>query len=190
MKKARKGFTLIELLVVIAIMGILGASVMISGQEATSAARAANIADGLEKASIAMMSYYAENCESIDATGVLPTTTGTGGDAKTTTAEDKIAAGANAYIKDANALIAYGTDDTKVVGKYAVKVVGTDMRKAEWWVVYTFDEDATGQNKIKAIMGNKAARMGLMKAVPTAINAAANPYDGAKDSNIVCMKVR
>ena len=84
MRKMRKGFTLIELLVVIAVMGILGTMAMVSGQEATDAARANNIADGLEKAAAAMMMYYSDNADIINTKG---------------TTIDAVRTGANAYLK-------------------------------------------------------------------------------------------
>ena len=106
MKKARKGFTLIELLVVIAIMGILGGMAMIGGQEAVNSAKGTRIVDGLEKGSAAMMSYYIDVHKDIDA--------GTEYD------KEKIATGANAYLKSDSELVS-----TDTAGKYSVTVDGT-----------------------------------------------------------------
>ncbi len=113
MRKMRKGFTLIELLVVIAVMGILGTMAMISGQEATDAARANNIADGLEKAAAAMMMYYSDNADSINENG---------------TTADAVTTGANAYLK--TKLVA-----TSAEGKYSVSIVGTGSA-AKWYAQY------------------------------------------------------
>ena len=52
-------------------MGILGATGMIAGQEATSAARATAIAENINKLASAMMMFYAENSDEVDRTGQI-----------------------------------------------------------------------------------------------------------------------
>ena len=160
MKKMRKGFTLLELLVVIGVMGILSSTAMIAGQQATDGARATTIAEGLEKAASAMMMYYADNAGDIAVNG--------------DTVADVIA-GANAYLKTADALV-----DTAAAGSYSVSLVG-DAPAQTWWIVYTLPTtDVAG---VGAILKNKITRMGLKKA------AAATPedYDGGAT---VAMQVR
>lgn len=158
MKTTRKGFTLVELLIVIGIMGILGGMAMIGGQEATDAAKATNIADNLEKASIAMMSYYADNSTAIDKNGA------------------KIAdvkKGAQAYLK--SNMLTEGTAGTASTtkGDYSVVLVTEDDATAKWFVAYTlFDQEANGN--VAKILENKATRLQLKK------DATASPaaYDG------------
>ncbi len=144
MKKMRKGFTLIELLVVIAIMGILGGMAMIGGQEATNAAKAARIIDGLEKGSAAMMSYYIDIHESMDKAG----SSGTAVDDAT------VVKGANAYLKSGAELVA----TTAAEGKYAVV---TSNKGKDWYIAYKF---ADGESvKVRAIVENKAVALNLKK---------------------------
>ena len=167
MKKMRKGFTLLELLVVIGVMGILSSLAMIGGQEATNAARATNIADGLEKAASAMMMYYADNADSINESG--------------TTAE-KVKDGANAYLK--TKLVA-ATEESKA-GKYWVVLSEESAAGASWYVVYKFLDTDTALQKIIA---NKATRMDLYQVNDSgAVQTAA--YDGTTNAGSVAMKVR
>ena len=160
MKRTRKGFTLLELLVVIGVMGILSSTAMIAGQEATNGARATTIAEGLEKASSAMMMYYADNADDIAVNGA---------------AVDDIVAGANAYLKTADALV-----NAAAVGKYSVVINPTTKAAAqEWWIEYTLpDTDVDG---VGPILANKITRMGLTKDTDGA------DYDKGKT---VMMKVR
>ena len=174
MKKMRKGFTLLELLVVIGVMGILSSLAMIGGQEATNAARATNIADGLEKAASAMMMYYADNADTINEKG-------------TTVA--KVIAGANAYLK--TQLVA-----TATAGKYSVVLSAENdpededsnatAAAANWYVVYKFLDTDTALQKIIA---NKATRMDLYQ-VTDAGAVQATAYDGTTNAGSVAMKVR
>ena len=115
MKTTRKGFTLVELLIVIGIMGILGAMGIIAGQEATSAARAAAVADNLEKLATAGMMFYSDNAAEIDKTGKL-----NADDAEVVDAE-ALAKGINAYLNDDNEVAAAAADN-----KYFVAVNGAD----------------------------------------------------------------
>ena len=143
---------------------------MIAGQEASDAAKATNIADGLEKVSIAMMSYYADNNETIDVSG-----------AKTA----DVVAGANAYLK------------TKVVeepteGKYAVVLSAESNKSATWWVAYKL---AKTDGNVGKVLANKSTRMLLKdKAVAVEENEdegidadPINPYTGG---DTVYMQVR
>ena len=166
MKKMRKGFTLLELLVVIGVMGILGATGMVAGQEATNAARATTIADGLEKASAAMMMYYSDVAQGI-------------ADGTMTITATEVLAGAQAYLKDANSL-ENGTS-TQTAGKYCV-VLGSEESNAAktWWVGYTFLET---DGSLKAMIANKAKRMGLKA-------TAATTGDEYTDGATVYMQVR
>ena len=138
MKKMRKGFTLLELLVVIGVMGILSSTAMIAGQQATDAARATNIADGLEKAASAMMMFYADNATDINTNG---------------TTAAKVAAGANAYLKKTSQLASATAADT-----YFAVVTEDDNATAKWYVGYTF---LTSDTAIQAMIANKAKRMEL-----------------------------
>ena len=136
MKKFRKGFTLLELLVVIGVMGILSSTAMIAGQQATDAARATNIADGLEKAASAMMMYYSDNADTINESGATAAV---------------ITAGANAYLKTKLA-------DSAGAGKYFVALSGTGAATDKWFVAYQFLETDTA---LKAMIANKSTRMNL-----------------------------
>ncbi len=170
MKITRKGFTLVELLVVIAIMGILGGMAMIGGQEATSAAKAAKIVDGLQKGAGALQTFYIDIHESIDKTGENAVAT----DAAT------LAEGASAYLKetlDANATAAKGT-----AGHYCVAIDDTKGPSQGWWIGYTF-KDGDG-DKVKAIVANKKD-LKLTKEVKATDAAAFTPAD-----EIVFMKAR
>ncbi len=140
MKKMRKGFTLIELLVVIGVMGLMGSLAMVGGQQATDAARATNIADNLEKAASAMMMYYADDAETINAGGV--------------TAEN-LAKGASVYLKTALASAA-------AVNTYFVAVSEESKADAKWYVGYKFNESDTAP---RAMLANKATRMDLYSAI-------------------------
>ena len=143
MKKLRKGFTLLELLVVIGVMGILSSTAMMAGQQATDAARATNIADGLEKGAAAMMMYYADNAKEIAVSGAEVA---------------DIVAGANRYLKSGAGLKA---DDT-TAGEYFVVVNESD---ATWWIGYKIPaNDVAG---VGAILINKVARMELTSSTET-----------------------
>ena len=168
MKKMRKGFTLLELLVVIGVMGILGATGMVAGQEATNAARATTIADGLEKAATAMMMYYSDNAQLI-AAGTLTATTAL------------VATGANAYLKTADALQTSATP-----GKYSVTVVGEDA-SAKWWIGYTF---LGTDGSLKTMIANKAKRMGLKSTTTIEENKTIDDVADYTDGATVYMLVR
>ena len=180
MKRTRKGFTLLELLVVIGVMGIMSSLAMVGGQQATDAARATNIADGLEKAASAMMMYYADNADEINKSG--------------TTAADVIK-GANAYLK--TTLV--DTAETDKAGRYSVELSAANDPKAKWYVTYTFlDTDGS----LKAILANKATRMQLKDKAADVPAVEANEDEGidAQDAqpvaaydgstNVVYMLVR
>ncbi len=135
MKRTRKGFTLLELLVVIGVMGILSSTAMIAGQQATDAARATNIADGLEKAASAMMMFYSDNVTDINTNG---------------TTAAKVATGASAYLK--------GTLASATAADTYFAVVTDETATAKWYVGYTF---LTSDTAIQAMIANKAKRMEL-----------------------------
>ena len=138
MKSFRKGFTLVELLIVIGIMGTLSSLAMIAGQEASDAAKATNIADGLEKVAIAAMAYYADNSEIIDVNGA--------------TTKD-VVDGANAYLK-----VAVVEGRLLQEGKYAIGLSGEDDKAATWWVAYQL---AKTDGNVGKVLKNKTKRMGL-----------------------------
>ena len=156
----RKGFTLVELLIVIGVMGTLSALAMTAGQEATDAAKATNIADGLEKASIAMMAYYADNSDTIDVSGAKVA---------------DVVTGANAYLK-----VALVTNSAIAEGKYAVALSKEDDKAATWWVGYKL---AKTDGNVGKVLQNKKTRMGLRKA----ITSKTDDYDGTA---LVYMQVR
>ena len=166
MKKLRKGFTLLELLVVIGVMGILSSVAMIAGQQATDAARATTIAEGLEKAAAAMMMYYADNAEIIAKEGIGTSTKVTVADLRT---------GTNAYLKTADAIA-----DTATAGQYSISVVGSAPAQT-WWIVYTLQ--ATDIAGVGPILKNKANRMELK-------TAAGGSESYAGETATVAMKVR
>ncbi len=186
MKKARKGFTLVEVLIVMGIMGILGAMIMIGGQQASDAARGTAIADNLEKAAAAMQAYYIDNSAKINVDG--------------TTAE-KIAKGASAYLSET--LINAQTIGNLTAGKYGVVLTEENNANANWFLVYKLvaNEFATGR-KVKDILASKADKMKFRKTVTPAVaddpdtaddeSAAAitpeDAYDGTTDT--VYMLVR
>ena len=165
MKKFRKGFTLLELLVVIGVIGIMSSTAMIAGQQATDAARATNIADGLEKAASAMMMYYSDNADDIAVNGVE---------------EADVVEGANAYLKKTAQLI--DSKATNYIGKYTVYIIGDTPAAQTWWISYTLpDNDKAG---VGPIMKNKAERMGLKKDT----TSTTNDYDGTTEE--ILMQVR
>ena len=166
MKKLRKGFTLLELLVVIGVMGILSSTAMIAGQQATDAARATTIADNLEKAASAMMMYYADNADDIAVS--------------TTTTAANVAAGANVYLKAADALASASAGNDLTVGKYTVVLTGTAPAQT-WWIAYTLPDTDLGG--VGAILKNKATRMELKA-------SAADNAEAYAGEATVAMKVR
>ncbi len=189
MKKMRKGFTLVELMIVIGIIGILGAMGLISGQGATSAAKAATILENLNSASSAMMTYYQLNMNDIDINGLKDTaadeTAGTAAKSK----EAKLAEGANHYLKGAATLKAAATAGTYEAGAYSVAIVGDDGNaNRDWYVLYQFVTDSTGDTKVKDILVSKTGG-DLIGTLPTT----AGGTDGkafTKDSTYVAIKVR
>ena len=176
MKKFRKGFTLLELLVVIGVMGILGATGMVAGQEATNAARATTIADGLEKAATAMMMYYSDNAQIIAEKGIVVAEGGS--------AAAVVATGASAYLKADDAL---DSTATPVKGKYCVVVSAAADPEAKWWVGYTFLDADTS---LKAMIANKAKRMGLKSTTTIAEGKTIDDVADYKDEATVFMLVR
>ena len=174
MKKFRKGFTLLELLVVIGVMGLLSSTAMIAGQQATDAARATNIADGLEKAASAMMMYYSDNADEINEKG---------------TTAAKVIAGANAYLK--TELVADSAG-----GKYSVVLTAENdpdnagnnaaAAAANWYVLYEF---LATDDSLKAMIANKATRMDLYQVSGADVQTTA-AYNGTTNAARVAMKVR
>ena len=152
MKKARKGFTLVELMIVIGIMEILGAMGIIAGQEATSAARAAAIADNLEKLATAGMMFYSDNAAEIDKTGKL-----TNADTATVVDATALAAGINAYLKEDNEIKAGASNATD--NTYFAETAGSNV-DTTWWVGYKFG-DSDGNDQVRRALANKAHRMKL-----------------------------
>ena len=175
MKRTHKGFTLVELLIVMGIMGILGAMVMIGGQQASDAARGTAIADSLEKAAAAMQAYYIDNSASINVNG--------------TTAE-KVAKGASAYLSET---LVYEDIDSLGAGKYGVVLTAekgtTGAENANWYLVYRLvaNEAGSGRN-VKAILASKADRMNLKTATTNESTTTYSAYDGTTDT--VYMLVR
>ena len=168
MKRTRKGFTLLELLVVIAIMGIIGATGMIAGQEATSAAKATAIAENIDKLATAMMMFYSENSTEVDRTGQI------GGEAVTAAI---LAAGVNAYLKQANEIGSAAAANTYFAA------VGTEEGAAKtWWIGYQFGT-SDGDVQAKRAMANKANRMGL-------VTEAGGTTKFTAASDVLYMKVR
>ena len=63
MRKMRKGFTLVELLVVISVLGALAAMMSMSGSEALTSAKTANIISNLRSFVAATHEYYVDNLD-------------------------------------------------------------------------------------------------------------------------------
>ena len=179
MRKMRKGFTLLELLVVIGVMGLMSSMAMIAGQQTTDAARATNIADGLEKAASAMMMYYSDNADVIAVDGIKAIEADDTAGISAKSEAEIVAEGANAYLKKSGALVAKA--DSGMEGKYAVEIEGTAPAQT-WWVLYTLATTDTAG--IGPIMQNKTARMGL-KQEAKATDAKA--YEGGA---VIYMQVR
>ena len=66
-----KGFTLVELLIVIVVIGVLSAMMMLSSTEAVSSAKAADIVSNLRNIKTAVLSWYADNLDKVDAKGFI-----------------------------------------------------------------------------------------------------------------------
>ena len=190
MMKARKGFTLVELMIVVGIIGVLSAMGLIAGQGATSAAKAATILENLHQAEGAMMSYYQLNMDAIDKSGVKAVAEVKDDDGNITTpgvdavnAAAKIAAGANIYLKGDSAL---GDGDAASLtgGAYYVKTVGEGANQ-QWWVLYQFTANSTGDAKVKEVLASKG---GLIGTVPTAAGGTATDFSSS--SEYVAIKVR
>ena len=147
-------------------MGILGATGMIAGQEATSAARAAAIAENIDKLASAMMIFYAENSAEVDQDGKI------GGEAVTV---ETLASGVNAYLKNANA------DTTAPADNAYFAAVNGEGAAMTWWIGYQFGT-LDDNNQVRSVMANKAVRMGLVTAV-----SEGEKYAGG---NVFYMKVR
>ena len=182
MKTVRKGFTLVELMIVIGIIGILGAMGLISGQGATSAAKAATILENLNPASSAMMTYYQLNMDDIDKNGLADTAADDDKGIEAKSAAEKLAEGANHYLKGTSTLKATATD-----GAYSVAIVGTGAMQ-DWYVLYQFVTDSTGDTKVKEILASKTGG-DLIGELPTSVGGT----DGTaftKDSDYVAIKVR
>ncbi|MBR2209235.1 MAG: type II secretion system protein [Synergistaceae bacterium] len=67
----RRGFTLVELLIVIVVIGILSAMMMLSSTEAVSSAKVAKILNNLRNWKTAMLEWYADNIDRVDANGKI-----------------------------------------------------------------------------------------------------------------------
>lgn len=165
MKKAREGFTLVELLIVIVIIGILSSMMMISGSEATDAARVTKIVEGFRSVSAAMMMYYADNMDACDR----------GVDAAT------ISQDIGKFLKDDGVSVTGAT--TAELGKYQITVLDADN---SWWLTYKHTEaTSAGASRIGERLQNRAKELGFKKA-PKKGNTAED-YDG---KGTVSMKVR
>ena len=73
MKKRAKlrGFTLVELLIVIVVIGVLSAMMMLSSTEAVSSAKAADIVNDLRNWKTAVLAWYTDNIDIVDAWGKI-----------------------------------------------------------------------------------------------------------------------
>ncbi len=177
MKKARKGFTLVELVIVMGIMGLLGTMGMMAGQQATDAAKASNIADNLERASSAMMSYYINNHETIDVKGAKIA---------------DVVKGANAYLKKGSLVAGTSTEAAATKGSYSVVIStegdGTNANDtaatATWYVAYRL-LDAEANGNVGAALANKATRMQLKDGVVEKAAVTADPDNGVEAQDAV-----
>lgn len=162
-------------------MGSLGAMAMIGGQEAANAAKATNIADNLEKISVAMMAFYGDNVESIDRCG---------------TTTDLLTKATQAYLKKGMiATNSAANTASATEGAYSVFVTAdgdgkpnATNAKAKWYTAYTLLHGSTepGDGQLSQILASKADRLQLKASA--AANATA--YVAGETVTTVYMLVR
>ncbi len=143
----RKGFTLVELLIVIVVIGVLSAMMMLSSTEAVSSAKASNIISNLRNLKTAVLSWYADNLDKVQADGRVKIGDTTDPIQEWTDAQ----LGISKYFSNGDS-VPYGNTETKGDnGFYCIYDAGGNNRTT-WYVGYRFDTktEAAVKEKVKA----------------------------------------
>lgn len=149
----RKGFTLVELLIVIVVIGVLSAMMMLSSTEAVSSAKASNIISNLRNLKTAVLSWYADNLDKVQADGRVKLTDKlTDKDIKPIQEWTDAQLGISKYFSNGDSVPYKGKNETKGGnGFYCIYDAGSGNRTT-WYVGYRFDikTEAAVKEKVKA----------------------------------------